>query len=453
MDDSHQQALRNLAAELVERAGKKGADAADALVSESRNLSVRVRLSDVERVEEAGSRSAGLRVLVGDRSASATTNDLSEHGLEILVGDALELARLAERDELARPPDRDPSAPPPPDLDLYDPGLVDFDASVATDWARRAEDAARAHDERISNSEGAECARSVGSFAFATLDGFIGGYPSSSCSISVQPLVDDVGGKKRTGSYWDARRHRADLQTPESVGVEAARRAVGRLGARKMASAQLPVVFDPDAGRALIAAFFGCISGSSVYRRSTYLVDREGTPVASEAVNISDAPLLPRLAGSRPFDGDGLPTRTNIVVENGVLRTYLFDTYSARKLDRQSTASAGRSLSRPSVTASNFHLLPGHQRPEELLAAVEHGLYVTSMMGFGFNPVTGDFSRGAEGFAIRDGHLAEPIGEITISANFDDLFRSIDAVADDLSPKSKVACPTFRVSRMTVSGT
>jgi PmbA protein len=226
-----------------------------------------------------------------------------------------------------------------------------------------------------------------------------------------------------------------------------------RLGAKKVPTAELPVVFDPDAGRALLGALFGCSSGSSVYRRSTYLMEREGTPIASPLVTIVDDPLIPRLFGSRPFDGDGLPARRNVVVKDGTLETFLFDLYSARKLDRQSTGSAGRGLSRPSVTSSNFHLLPTDVGPEAVIGDTKHGLYVTSMMGFGFNPVTGDFSRGAEGFVIRNGRLEESVGEITISANFDDLFKGIDAVGNDLDPKSKVACPTFRVAKMTVSGT
>jgi PmbA protein len=453
MDEATQAALERQANDLIERARRMGADAAEALVSKSSDLSVRVRLGEVERVEEAGSHSAGLRVMLGDRSASASTNDLSPHGLEVLVEDALEMARLAEADPMARPAEPEQLATTFPDLDLYDPALDAFDATAATEWAKRAEDAARAHDARITNCEGASCARTVGAFAFATMGGFVGGYPASFASISVQPLADDVDGKKRTASHWDARRHLADLAAPEGVGVEAARRTVLRLGAKKVPTAELPVVFDPDAGRALLGALFGCSSGSSVYRRSTYLMEREGTPIASPLVTIVDDPLIPRLFGSRPFDGDGLPARRNVVVKDGTLETFLFDLYSARKLDRQSTSSAGRGLSRPSVTSSNFHLLPTDVGPEAIIGDTKHGLYVTSMMGFGFNPVTGDFSRGAEGFVIRNGRLEESVGEITISANFDDLFKGIDAVGNDLDPKSKVACPTFRVAKMTVSGT
>lgn len=453
MDDATQLALESQAKDLIERARLLGADAAEALISKSRDLSVRVRLGEVERVEEAGSHSAGLRVLVGDRSASASTNDLSEHGLQVLVEDALEMARLAEADPMARPADSDQLARTFADLDLYDASLERFDADAATDWARRAEDAARAHDARITNSEGASCARTVGAFAFATLGGFAGGYPASFVSISAQPLADDADGKKRTASHWDARRHLSDLASAESVGAEAARRAVLRLGAAKVPTAELPVVFDPDAGRALLGALFGCLSGSAVYRRSTYLMEREGSAIASSLVSIVDDPLIPRLSGSRSFDGDGLPARKNVVVSEGKLETFLLDLYSARKLDRQSTGSAGRGLSRPSITPSNFHLLPTEVTPEAIIEDTKHGLYVTSMMGFGFNPVTGDFSRGAEGFVIRDGRLAESVGEITISANFDDLFQSIDGVANDLDARSKVACPTFRVAKMTVSGT
>ncbi len=453
MDDRTTAELTDQALDLVSTAKKRGADYAEALVSRSRDLSVRVRLGEIERVEEAGSRNAGLRVIVGERTAMATTSDLSLHGLEVLVEDALALAALAEPDPASAPPDASELAQHFVELELVDPSLVDFDAGSAADHAHRAEAAAREADTRITNSDGGSCARSIGSFGFANTAGFSRGEASSIVSVSVQPLADEPDGKKRRASYWDARRFLSDLASPESVGAEAARRTVARLGSRKVDSCQVPVIFDPDAGRALVGAFFGCITGSAVYRRSTYLADREGQDVASPLVTMTDDPLRPRLPGSRSFDGDGLPSRRNVVVDGGRLETFLLDTYSGHKLGRASTGSAGRSLSRPSVSASNFHLAAGSMDPEAIISETKRGLYVTSMMGFGFNPVTGDFSRGAEGHWIENGALAYPVGEITISANFVDLFKGIDAVGTDLDPKTRIAAPTFRVSRMTVSGT
>jgi PmbA protein len=213
------------------------------------------------------------------------------------------------------------------------------------------------------------------------------------------------------------------------------------------------VVFDPDAGRAIVGMLFSVANGSSFYRKSSYLVDREGTEVASKLVTITDDPLIPRGPGSRPFDGDGLATRKNTLVTSGVLETILCDTYSARRLGRASTGSAGRSVGgTPSPTTSNLILSPGTTSRDELIAATERGLLVTGMMGFGFNPVTGDFSRGAEGFWIENGEVTFPVSEITISANFDDLLKRIDLLADDLDTRSSTQVPTFRVSHMTLAG-
>ena len=221
----------------------------------------------------------------------------------------------------------------------------------------------------------------------------------------------------------------------------------------KLPTQELPVVFDPDAARSILGLFAGCVLGGAIWRKSSYLLDRVGTQVASDLVDILDDPLVPRAPGSRPFDGEGLLSRKNLVVEKGVLKTYLLDSYSARKLGLESTASAGRSPSGAvSSSASNLILNPGSMTPEELLSGTEHGLYVTGMMGFGFNGVTGDFSRGATGFLIRGGELTDPVSEVTISLNLNDLFHRIDAVANDLEHRTAITAPTFRVSSMTLAG-
>jgi PmbA protein len=293
----------------------------------------------------------------------------------------------------------------------------------------------------------------LGAMALATSGGFVGGYLGSYSSLTVEPVCDDEGGKKRNGYWWTASRFASALEEPEAVGQEAARRTVAQLGSRKVDTCEVPVVFDPEAGRAIVGMVFSVANGSSFYRKSSYLIGREGGVAASELVTIEDDPHIRRGPGSRPFDGDGLPTRKNSVIERGVLRTVLCDVYSARKLGRPSTGSAGRSTgSSPGPTTSNLTMRPGTMKREELLSRTERGLYVTSMMGFGFNPVTGDFSRGASGFWIENGELTFPVSEITISANFDDLLQRIDLVADDLVLRSSTACPTFRVSSMTIGG-
>jgi PmbA protein len=336
---------------------------------------------------------------------------------------------------------------------MYDPEMGSLGAGEALARAKAGEDAAFAYDPRIVNSEGATFTRAAGASALVTSGGFRGGYEGSYASLVVRPVVDDEGGKKRSGFHWSARRHLAELDAPVSVGQEAARRTLRKLGATKIGTQECPVVFDPDAGRSILDLFSGCIMGSSIWRRSSYLVDREGTEVASALVSVVDDPLIPKAPGSRPFDGEGLPARRNAVVDGGVLKTYLLDTYSARKLQRDSTGNASRGSSGgvgPSTT--NFILQRGATTPEALLAGTKSGLYVTEMMGFGFNAVTGDFSRGASGFWIENGELGHPVSEVTISLNLDELLKRIDAVADDLDLRTSTATPTFRVSRMTVAG-
>jgi PmbA protein len=269
----------------------------------------------------------------------------------------------------------------------------------------------------------------------------------------VEPICDDADGKKRNGSYWTSSRFAEGLLAPDAVGLEAARRTVAKIGARKIATCEVPVVFAPEAGRGLLGQLAGVISGGAVWRKSTYLAQREGTPIASPLVEVVDDPLLRRGPGSRPFDGEGLPSRTNLLVSQGILRTFLCDVFAARKLGRRSTGSAGRAVGGgPHVSTSNLILRPG-RTPAADLEKLDRGLYVTDLMGFGFNPVTGDYSQGAGGFWIERGERAYPVSEITISANFDDLWKGIDAVGDNLDTRSSVQVPTFRVGRMTVAGT
>lgn len=448
-------ALLDLGQSVVERATAAGADVAEAGVHSGSHLSVKVRKGKPELVEEAGSRALGLRVMVGKRVASTYTSDLSEAGKRTLIEDALELARLSESDAFAGPPDPSELSSPSEwkDLDTFDEGVSKIFADEAIERALQGERAAFAFDARISNSEGASFTRARGVSALVTSSGFMGSDCGTYASMVVNPVADDEGGKKRSGYHWTAARHYADLEESRAVGEEAARRTIAQLGARKLPTQELPVVFDKDAARSILGLFASCILGGSIWRKSSYLVDRVGTRVASDLVDIVDDPLLARAPGSRAFDGEGLLSRHNVVVEAGVLKSYLMDTYSARKLGLKSTASAARSPSGGvSPSSSNLMLKASSQSRDELLADTKHGLYVTGMMGFGFNAVTGDFSRGASGFLIEEGKLSHPVSEITISLNLDQLLQRIDAVASDLDHRTAVASPTFRVSSMTLAG-
>ncbi len=419
------------------------------------DLSARVRKGEPELVEEAGTRSAGLRVICGKRVAMTSTSDLTEAGLDRFVADAIELAELTQDDPFAGPPDPKLLCDPlrAPELDLYDPAGGSIDAAQALRWATEGEAAALAFDSRITNSEGATFSRTAGSAALVLSSGFRAAYRGSYQSLGVAPLAADAEGKNRRGYYWTARRHLADLDPAAEVGREASRRALAKLGARPVPTTQVPVVFDPDAARSILGLLAGCVMGSAIWRKASYLVNREGSRVASPLVTIVDDPLIPRAPGSRPFDGEGLASRRNLVVEDGVLRTYLCDSYSARKLGRESTASASRGGGAGvGPSTSNFVLQPGSDSREAIVRATARGLYVTEMMGFGFNAVTGDFSRGASGFWIEGGELAYPVSEVTVSLNADVLWQTIDAVGNDLDLRTSTASPTIRVAKMTVAG-
>jgi PmbA protein len=454
MKDTHEgERLQAIAARLVEEARHGGADVAEANASSGWELTAKVRLGEPELVQEAGHRSVALRVMKDQRVAITSTSDFTDAGLRQCVSDALSLVELSERDEFAGP--ADPallSQGPYPDLDLFDPTLDALGADVALRQAEQAERIALDRDSRLQLSEGATMSRVSGWSALVLSSGFSAARRGSFASLSVVPVVEDQGGKKRRGHYWTGHRHLSGLEPIEQVGQRAAERTLRQLGARKVATCQAPVVFEADAARSLVSSFIGCVLGGSVWRRSSYLAEREGTVVASSHVNIVDDPLIPRGPGSRAFDGEGLASRKNVVVENGVLKTFLLDSYSARKLKRASTASAGRSGGGVSAGTSNLILGAGSMSPEELIAATPRGLYVTEMMGFGFNAVTGDYSRGASGFWIENGKLAFPVSEITISSNLDQMLANIDAIASDLVLKSSLACPTLRVSEMTIAG-
>ncbi|HEY6722499.1 MAG TPA: metallopeptidase TldD-related protein [Polyangiaceae bacterium] len=449
-DDS---TLMDLAGQVVEKARAQGATVAEASAGTGWELSTRVRLGEVELVEEAGTRSLSLRVIKEGRVAMTATSDLTPAGIQRCIDDAIELCELSEVDLHAGPAEAQLLAQGPfPDLDLFDPTVADVDANQALEIAKEAEAAALAFDGRLTLSEGAAFSRVTSTRALVLSSGFSGLTRGSYASLTVSPVAEDTDKKRRRGYYWTAKRHFSELESPTAVGEEAARRTLAKLGSRKVPTTEAPVVFESDIARSLLGTLAGCIVGSAVWRKSTYLLERENTPIASDLVTIVDDPLIPRAPGSRPFDGEGLASRRNLVVEAGVLKTFLLDCYSARKLNRTSTASAARSGGAIGPSTTNFILSAGTQSREDIVASVERGLYVTEMMGFGFNPITGDFSRGASGFWIENGKLAFPVSEVTISSTLDKILQNIDAVGDDLDLKTSTASPTFRTRSMTIAG-
>jgi PmbA protein len=338
-------------------------------------------------------------------------------------------------------------------MGIFDPATVEEAAAPRLARAQAAETAARQFDKRIVATEGAGFGGAFATSATVASNGLRRAITGSSQSLVADAICDDSGGKKRNGYYYSYTRRLADLKAPELIGAEAARRAIARIGASKPKTGDYPVVFSREAGPALLGLFVSCATATAVWRKQSYLAECLGQIVANPLVTIIDDPLIEGLLGSSNCDGEGRARRRNTVVEAGVLKLFLAAQYGANRTGFEPTASAGRPLAgRPGEATTNLFMAPGSISPEALIASVQEGVYVEGTLGFGFNPVTGDFSRGAFGRMIRGGALAEPIAEFTISAPFDKLFGGIDALADDLIWEQRSACPTFKVASMAVGG-
>jgi PmbA protein len=441
---------RELATELVKAARASGADAADVLVSEGTEFSVTVRKGEVETLTEAGSKALGLRVFVGKRTASTYSSDFSWPTLARLVDEVVGMARATSEDAAAGLPDE---MVPPEDVELgmFDPSPQALPAEARIERVRQAE-AAALETPGITNSQGASWGSGEGSLVYANSRGFLGGYRTSSVSLSVVPQAEKDGQMERD-HWYTAGRGLSDLETPEQVGRTAAERTLRRLGARQVKTAEVPVVFDPDSAGEILGTLFSAISGYAVFRNATFLKDRLGQAVASPLLTLVDEGRRPRGLGSRPFDGEGLPTRRNVPIEKGVLRYFMCDAYSARKIGGKPIGAARRGVSGgPGVGASNLYFEPGALAPEAIIGSVERGLYVTDLIGFGVNVVTGDYSQGAVGHWIENGTLTHPVHEVTIAGSLREMLMDIDAVGSDLVFRGPSASPTLRIKRMTVSG-
>jgi PmbA protein len=404
----------------------------------------------VETLTDAGSRGLGLRVFVGRRTANVHTSDLSGPALGALVAQAVELARATGEDDAAGLPDECPPLDPL-DLDLFDPALAALPTEDRIALARRAEEAAAAAP-GITNSFGASYGSGETLLVLANTRGFSGSYRRTSASLSTVPVAEREGAMERD-QWYTAASFLADLEAPEDVGRKAAERTLRRLGARKMPTCEVPVVFDPETAQELLGALFDAVSGDAIFRDSSFLKDRLGEQVASPLITLVDDGRRRRGLGARPFDGEGLATRRNVPVENGVLRYYLCDAYSARKLGTRPTASARRGLGGdPGVGSMDLCFAPGNTAPEEIVAGVERGLLVTDLMGFGVDLVSGDYSQGAFGYWIEKGRVTHPVHEVTIAGNLAQMLLDVDAVGNDLVFRGSSAAPTLRIARMTVSG-
>jgi len=444
--------LEDIGAALLRDARENGATAADVLVAKADSLMVAVRLGEVEQVKRATSQHLGLRVFVGDRSAVTSTADFSTHALSELAAESVALARVTAPDPYSGLPPSDELASTVPDLDLYDPPVADVSVEQAVEWCQAGEAAALESDDRLTNSDGADFSTSTARVAYAASNGFAGSYRASNCGLSVVPVATENGAMER--DYWySSTHHLCALEPPETVGKTAAARTLRRLGARKVRTCEVPVVFDPETAASLLRHLAGAVSGNALYKGASFLIGKLGERIAPDFVHVSDDGRIPRGPGSKPFDAEGLATRCTRILEGGVLASYLFDTYSARKLDSRSTGNAARAVTDvPQVSPTNYFLHAGETTPEEIINSTQSGLYVTELMGFGVNPVTGDYSRGAMGVWIENGELTYAVSEITIAGNLLQMFHDIEAVGTDLVQRRGISAPTVKIARMTVAG-
>lgn len=447
--------LRNLAQDIVHRAITGGATAAECVVREGDEFSTLVRLGQVETLKESGSRAIGVRVFFGQRSASTYSSDFSAAGIERMLKSALELAKICSEDPYSGIPDAAKLGSLSGDLDLYHEDVYSLPGAERIEYARRAEKAALDADPRIKNSDGGSFDAATGRKVLANSHGFIGEYRRSYCSVAVVPIAqneDESGGMQR--DYWySVARSLTKLDSAEQVGKEAARRTLRRLGARKVKTADVPVILDPIVASSMLEHIFEGVNGDSIYRGASFLAGKLGEKIAGANVTVVDDGTIPGGFGTTPFDGEGIPTRRTVVIENGILKSFLLNTYTAKKLGLETTANASRGLAgTPGIGPGNYFLQPGTRAPKQIIADIKDGLYITEFLGHGANLVTGDYSRGASGMWIVNGELAYPVEEITVAGNLKDMFNNISEIGCDLEFRGSVASPTIRIDGLTVGG-
>ena len=445
--------LKSLATDVVRRAVEGGATTAECVVREGDEFSTVVRLGQVETLKESGSRAIGVRVFFGQRAASTYSSDFSPAGIDRMLKSALELARITSEDPYAGIPEAGKFGSLSGNLDLYHEDVYSLPGPERIDYARRAEKAALDSDPRMKNSEGGSFDAATGRKVLANSHGFVGEYRRSYCSVSAVPIAQDEQGGMQRDYWYSVARSLAKLESPEQVGKEAARRTLRRLGARRVKTAHVPVVLDPMVATSMLDHIFEGINGDSVYRGASFLAGKLGEKIAGANVTVIDDGTIVGGFGTSPFDGEGIPTRRTVVIENGVLKSYVLNTYTAKKLGLQTTANASRGLAgTPSIGPGNYFLQAGTKTPKQIIGDIKDGLYITEFLGMGVNLVTGDYSRGASGLWIVNGELAYPVEEITVAGNLKDIFNNISEIGTDLEFRGSVAAPTIRIDGLTVGG-
>lgn len=441
------------AKKVVERAKKLGASQAEVFLETSRQSSVRVREGEIEDLSQATSKGLGLRVIGGGRLGFAYTSDFDPSTIDGFVARALALAKAAAADKRNGLPDAKAlSARNKLKLELFDPAVAELSSEWKIQAALNVERAARAADPRVTNIESAGAGEYVSETFIASSEGLEDRAKGTYVYLYAQPVASQDG-QLQVGSWSDTQRFLSDLQTPEEVGKIAAQRAVRMLGARKAKTSRVPVVFDPQIAASFVGSLASAVNGDMIFKNASFLNGKLGEKIAPGFITIVDDGLLPRGYATGPFDGEGVATRTTPVVEGGVLQSYLYDTYTARKQGAKTTGNASRGYaSLPHIGVNNFYLKPGTQKAEALIKPIKQGLYVTNMLGRGANTITGDYSRGANGIWIENGELAYPVQECTVAGNMLQMLSAIDGLGDDLVFRGAVNAPTLRFAELTVAG-
>ncbi len=433
--------LREIATDILKYAKKRGASACATDVSEGFGQSVSIRKAEVDTIEYNRDKGVGVTVYLGQQRGYASTSDFSRAALKATVDAAVSIARFTAPDPCAGLADAALMAKDCPDLDLFHPWDIEVDDAIAL--ARRCEEAAFAVSPKITNSEGASTSIQQAHFVSANSHGFIGGYASSRHGLSCSVIAGEGDAMQR--EYWyDSRRDAAELMSAEDIGRIAGERALARLGAKKIRTCEVPVIFEAPLAVALLGNFVQAVSGGSLYRKSSFLLDSLGQPVFSPVVSISERPHLKKAFGSSPFDNEGVATHDREVVIDGVLQGYFLSAYSARKLGMQTTGNAGGS--------HNLRVKAGDDDLPALMRRMERGLVVTELLGHGVNYVTGDYSRGAAGFWVEKGRIKHAVEEVTIAGNLRDMFRGIVAIGNDALPRGAKHCGSLLIERMKVAG-
>ena len=433
--------LREAAALAVDTARQRGASASEAALSRAVGLAVNVRLGEVETIEHTRDNGLGITVYFGNCKGSAGSTDLSASAVRETVEAACRIARYTSQDECAGLADAGLIAVNPPDLDLFHPWSITLDEAISL--ALETETAARDHDARITNSEGAGVSKNDGDYVYANSHGFLEGYSRSRNSLGCGVIAEDDSGMQR--DHWSSTaRDPAQLDSASRTGLTAARRALGRLGARKLDTRQAPVLYQADIAGNLVRHLVAAVSGSNLYRKASFLVDRLGERVMADHVRIHELPHLPGAIASAAFDSEGVATRARDLITGGVLQGYVLGSYSARKLGLSTTGNAGG--------VHNLTVDTGPKSFEELLADMDTGLLITELMGSGINIVTGDYSRGAAGFWVEGGEIAYPVEEITIAGNLADMFLGIREIGADVDTRRAIRTGSLLIDRMTIAG-